>query len=531
MDAAPFVPAAPRTMDQPRTLEPFQCKRNPGQFPSCQFNIEEERTLFPGPNLPGSSRPVERGLLQPTRSAAYTQPPQPRPHGAADPTGRAGKTEYGAKHGGTIDPTRQPGLTERGSRYQGTIDTTRSLGPIECGPWRQGDTNLTEYGPRHRKDADLFRPLTSFEYNHKSVVIAYPTGHLGQTQYGPRRQGNSDLLRPPGPNEYSPRSRGSEDLTKHQGQIECMLWHQGNAVLTKQLGATSQHLSRPQGQPPGWPDGTSRLSDRTGCIRPPNGAANSVLQPPGLTKSSRPVRRRGRRAGLLVRLKEHGCKSPLPSILQVNIQGIENQLDEFKARLAHKSALRDYSLLCLTETWLTPASLNCTIQPEGFSLHRMDRTASTGKVNGGGVCFLINSTWCSDVVVLETSCSPALEYLTVKCHPYYLLQEFTSVILIAVHIPPQADVKLALEGLHTVINSLETKYPKALLIIAGNFNQANLTSVLPNYNQHISWPTRGSDSLDHCYTTIKNAYRAVPRPNFGKSDHMAVFLLPAYKQK
>lgn len=492
---------------------------------------DQTRTL--GPNLPGPSGPVEIGLLQPARPAAYTQPPHPRSHGAANPTGRVGKTEYGARHGGTIDPTRQLELTERGSQYQGTIDPTGSLSPIECGPWRQGNANLTEYGPRHRKDAELFQPLVSIEYNHKSVRSAYLTGQPGMTEYGLQRQGASDLLRPLGPNECIPRSRGSEDLTKQPSLIECMLWHQGIAVLTEQLRATSQLLSltRPQVKPPGRPDSTSRVSDRTGGIRLPNGAADSVLQLPGRTRRNRPLRKRGRRAGLKVKLREHGCTYPLPNILLVNIQGIENQLDEFKARLADKNVQRSYCVLCFTETWLTPALLNCALQPEGFSLHRMDRTASSGKDEGGGVCFLINSTWCSDVVVLATSCSPALEYLAVKCHPHHLLQEFTSVILTAVHIPLQADVKLALEELRAVVNSFETKYPRALCIIAGNFNQANLTSVLPNYNQHVSWPTRGSDVLDHCYTTIKNAYRAVPRPNFGKSDHQAMFLLPVYEQK
>eukprot|EP00061_Rhincodon_typus_P003725 g20816.t1 len=37
--------------------------------------------------------------------------------------------------------------------------------------------------------------------------------------------------------------------------------------------------------------------------------------------------------------------------------------------------------------------------------------------------------------------------------------------------------------------------------------------------------------LDHCYTTVKDAYRSVLCPHFGKSDNSAVFLLPAYKQK
>ena len=64
-----------------------------------------------------------------------------------------------------------------------------------------------------------------------------------------------------------------------------------------------------------------------------------------------------------------------------------------------------------------------------------------------------------------------------------------------------------------------------------DFNKANLKKSLPNFHQHVSCCTRGPNTLDHCYTTIKNAYRSIPRPHFGKSDHTAVLLLPAYRQQ
>jgi len=137
------------------------------------------------------------------------------------------------------------------------------------------------------------------------------------------------------------------------------------------------------------------------------------------------------------------------------------------------------------------------------------------------------TTFCS----LANHCSPYLEYLMVKSRPCYLPREFTSAILIAVAFPPQADVKIALDLMYAATNRIETKFPEALFIVADDFNQANLRKVLPKFHQHASGPTSGPNILDHCYTTIKNAYRSIPRPHFGKSDHSAVFLFPAYKQK
>ncbi len=54
---------------------------------------------------------------------------------------------------------------------------------------------------------------------------------------------------------------------------------------------------------------------------------------------------------------------------------------------------------------------------------------------------------------------------------------------------------------------------------------------MPKYRQHITCPTRDSNILDHCYTTIKNAYHFVLRAALGLSDHCLVHLIPTYRQK
>ncbi len=126
-------------------------------------------------------------------------------------------------------------------------------------------------------------------------------------------------------------------------------------------------------------------------------------------------------------------------------------------------------------------------------------------------------------------CCPDLEALFINCKPFYSPREYCSFILVSVYIPPQAHVSLALQKLAYQITETEQQYPDSVLIILGDFNKANLSHELPKYRQHV--PTRDSNILDHCYTTIKDAYHSVPWAALGLSDHCLVHLIPTYRQK
>ncbi|KAK3542247.1 hypothetical protein QTP86_021469, partial [Hemibagrus guttatus] len=55
-----------------------------------------------------------------------------------------------------------------------------------------------------------------------------------------------------------------------------------------------------------------------------------------------------------------------------------------------------------------------------------------------------------------------------------------------------------------------------------------ILSVLPKFHQHVSCATRGDNTLDHVYTNIAEAYRAISLPHLGQSDHLSLFMLPKY---
>ncbi|KAL0146840.1 hypothetical protein M9458_057779, partial [Cirrhinus mrigala] len=191
--------------------------------------------------------------------------------------------------------------------------------------------------------------------------------------------------------------------------------------------------------------------------------------------------------------KQRNAEGHALAILLANVQSLENKLDDLRARVTFQRDVRDCNILCFTETWLTPTVPDRVVTPsDSFLVFRMDRMAESNKTKGGGVCFMVNRKWCDarSVSTVSSGCSPHLEHLSIKCCPFYLPREFSSVITTVVYIPPDADTGIALTELHYVL----------------------------------------SETLDHCYTPYKQGYKAVSQPAFGKSDHSAIFLIPQYKQ-
>ncbi len=101
--------------------------------------------------------------------------------------------------------------------------------------------------------------------------------------------------------------------------------------------------------------------------------------------------RRGKRAGALVKLRQHGLRTPLPSIHLANLLSLPNKTDEL---LLLSQTNRDFSnsaALCFTETWLNDTIPDSVLHLPNFQLIRSDREAeSTGKSCGGRTCFYIN---------------------------------------------------------------------------------------------------------------------------------------------
>lgn len=131
--------------------------------------------------------------------------------------------------------------------------------------------------------------------------------------------------------------------------------------------------------------------------------------------------------------------------------------------------------------------------------------------------------------MVTSFCSLDVGFLIIKCRPFYLPREFTSVTITDVYLPSSANTKEAVSELYHSINMLQITQPDCIFVVAEDFNQANLRSELPNFHQYVDFAMRGMNTLDLVYTNISKAFKVVPHPHLGSSDHLAVMVIPPYK--
>ncbi|KAK3513325.1 hypothetical protein QTP70_012383 [Hemibagrus guttatus] len=141
-------------------------------------------------------------------------------------------------------------------------------------------------------------------------------------------------------------------------------------------------------------------------------------------------RKRGKRAGALVKLRQRSFRTVLPSIHLEDLRSLPNKMDELLLLSRTNKDFSNSAALCFTESWLNDAIPDSALNLPGFQLFRADRVAeSAGKSRGGGTCFYINERWCTYVTALKKMCCPDLEAFFINCKPFYSPREFSSFIL------------------------------------------------------------------------------------------------------
>ena len=78
------------------------------------------------------------------------------------------------------------------------------------------------------------------------------------------------------------------------------------------------------------------------------------------------------------------------------------------------------------------------------------------------------------------------------------------------------------------ISEQQNKHPDAFFIALGDFNRANLKTVLPKFYQQIHFGTRGNNSLDKAYACIQRGIPICPTLAPQTTFHV-IMLTPVYR--
>ncbi len=162
----------------------------------------------------------------------------------------------------------------------------------------------------------------------------------------------------------------------------------------------------------------------------------------------------------------------------------------------------DNCVTVFTETLLHENIPDLAVEIAGHSLHRVDCTVNSGKTRGGGESAYIHNSWCTDTTVIERHCCLNLEFLMLKCRPFYLPREFSTVLIIAVYIHSRANANLAMTKLYDAICKQQNKHPESIFIVAGDFYYSGSKTVLPKFYKNMDIKTRKNKTLDQVYTNV-----------------------------
>ncbi|KAG1940176.1 hypothetical protein F2P79_016894 [Pimephales promelas] len=257
---------------------------------------------------------------------------------------------------------------------------------------------------------------------------------------------------------------------------------------------------------------------------PPNLIEDIRSSDPG-----RRTRRRGKRGGIRQHLRRRGNRPPLPSMILSNVRSLKRKMDELRINASACYEYRESSIMVFTETWLRPDVPDSLCEVEGFSFIRSDRSETSGKERGGGICVFINDKWCRQYTVRKIVCNPDVELMCLSLRPLYLPREFGNIILCSVYVPPSGNAANAAAHITDCVHQQLLRTPEAAVVILGDFNHCNLELSLPGFSQYVKCGTREDRILDKCYCNVKNAYVSRAKPPLSNSDHNVVHLIPTYR--
>lgn len=205
----------------------------------------------------------------------------------------------------------------------------------------------------------------------------------------------------------------------------------------------------------------------------------------------------------------------LAALLLSNVTSLPNKMEE--VTIIARSV--NSGVIAITEAWqLNPEVANIP----GFSLfHHLRRNR-----RGGGV-----AVYCHDTLrptQLPADIPQGVEAVWIRATPSKAPRGAASIIYCVLYSPPRNAAKEALlKHLIYTTDELRAKYPSSRLVICGDFNDLDTTSLQDHLHltQIVGFPTHGRKTLDLILTDLTDHYSPpVPMP---RSPHISVLWEPS----
>ena len=167
--------------------------------------------------------------------------------------------------------------------------------------------------------------------------------------------------------------------------------------------------------------------------------------------------------------------------------------------------------------------MDSVVDIPGYSIIRKDRSSE----EHGGVCLYIKDGCFKYKQLNDISCCADHEVLWVQLTPSRLPRGFSSIVAAVVYhphwtLPGNNSMR---DHLFQSLALVESKYPNSALIVAGDFNRLDITSIKKHFRlkQIVKKPTRKNAILDLVLTNLHQFYDdPCTFPPFGLSDHHTV---------
>lgn len=206
----------------------------------------------------------------------------------------------------------------------------------------------------------------------------------------------------------------------------------------------------------------------------------------------------------------------LPKLCLLNARSLLPKVDELRA----VTSVANFDVICVSETWLSPAVDDSLLNIQNFSLYRHDRTTH----RGGGCAVYVKNTFASEVFECD------LSIYGIECCVVRLL--CPAILVFCIYIPPNTRSDSLRELRDFLVQKVDTASPSAYMF-AGDFNRFDVKGFcdILDLTDIVTKPTRNGSILDHILMSreLRAAY-CDENVNYdspiGTADHKIVTATP-----